>query len=110
MSEAKQTVECEEKQVDDILSGLTGDLRLGQIYYIQAIPFHFIGRVSRVNETSVTLDPVIGVSNAGGEDNAVSQIVAGKRKPQNCENMPAPVTIRQGFISVIMGMAAMPKV
>ena len=83
----------QEPEVDRILDGLTGDLRIGQKYYVFTVTYAYIGRVDRVSNRAVTLaDPII-VSRAGDEDDAVSQIVAGKRQPANYEKCPASITI-----------------
>lgn len=82
-------------EVDQIISGLTGDLKIGQRYYFFTVTYAYIGRVSRIGDRTVTLDATDAtiVSRAGSEDDAVSKIVNGKRKPENYEVVGKPIQI-----------------
>ena len=82
-----------EKEIDAILNGLTGDLRLEQRYYVFTVTYAYIGRVTKITEKTITLSDCWIVSRAGSEDDAVSKIVAGKKKPDNYEECPAPITV-----------------
>jgi hypothetical protein len=95
----------QDKQVERILDGLTGDLRQGQRYYLFTVTYAYIGRVERVTERTVTLEAnSIIVSRAGDEDDAVSKIVAGKKDPANFERCPSPITIYLQSLTTVIPM------
>ena len=96
----------ENKKVDEILEGLGGDIQVGKRYYIFAVPFHYIGTVAKITAETIILDENDNyiVMNAGGEEDAVSQIVAGKKKPQIWEKCPGRILIFKGSISTIISM------
>ena len=102
----KNDVQKTDKDVDNILDSLTGDLRLGQRYYVFTVTYAYIGRVGKVTSRSVVLEDCTIVSRAGSEDDAVSKIVAGKKKPENCELCPAPITV---FVQAITAVIPMMK-
>jgi hypothetical protein len=92
-----------DEQVDRIMEGLTGDLQIGKKYYILTFSYHYIGVVSQVDDKTVYLDAssVMIVTNAGGESDAVSQILNGKKKPEVSEQPHKIIKIRQGAIIAI---------
>ena len=76
----------EEKAVEEILDGLTGDIRVGAKYYFFTATYHYFGRVASVSDFAVRLEKDAWlVMNAGSATDAVSQIVAGKKKPETYE-------------------------
>jgi hypothetical protein len=79
--------EMKDTQVEDIIEGLTGDIRVGKKYYFFTVVYHYIGVVEAVSKYSVKLgkDSLI-VMNAGSSPTAVSEILAGKAKPEVSEN------------------------
>ncbi len=82
MSAKKMT----ESEVDNVLDGLTGPLRVGQKYYVLSLPFHFIGTVESITEKWVVLERGAEiVMNAGSASDAVSKIIAGKQQPEAFE-------------------------
>jgi hypothetical protein len=80
------------KEVDEILDGLTGDIRVGQKYYFFTGLYHYFGRVAGVSRFAVRLDDqAILVMNAGSATDAVSQIIAGRQKPEISECPRKPI-------------------
>lgn len=87
-----------DKEVDNILDGLSGDLRIGEKYYIFGITLHVIGTVTKVTDEHLVLDNTTIVMNAGSDDDAVSKILAGKVKPANCEQPQRKIFFRRAAI------------
>ena len=91
-----------QKQVDQVIDGLTGDFRIGERYYIFTVTYAYIATIARVTDAALHLDKTTIVSQAGSEADAVTQIVHGKRKPEISENLNAPMFImRQAIVSAI---------
>lgn len=98
---AKQ-VQQDDKQVDAIMRGLTGDLRLGERYYIFTVTYAYIGVVSKVTDYAVYLDSAWIVSRAGPEADAVTKIVHGKKQPETFEVLNAPIFLtKQSVVACI---------
>ena len=95
-----------EQEVNNIIDGLAGDLRIGQRYYVFTVTYAYIGRVAKVTDRALVLEDCTIVSRAGTADDAVSNIVAGKQKPENCELCPMPITI---FIQALTAVIPMMK-
>ena len=92
-------------KVDQIMDGIAGDFRVGERYYIFTVTYAYIATVARVTDFAIHLDGVTIVSQAGSEVDAVTQIVHGKRKPEACESLGAPMFItRQSVVSAIKMM------
>ncbi|MDE1941363.1 MAG: hypothetical protein KGI66_04550 [Patescibacteria group bacterium] len=91
----KEVEEMTETEVDSILDGLVGDLRIGQKYYLFTVTYHYIGRVAKIsrNGATVTLEDAHIVTTAGSAADAVSQIVQGKAKPEIWEKPGKPIII-----------------
>lgn len=82
-----------ENEVNQIMDGLTGDLRIGQRYYFFTVTYAYIGRVEKVTDRCVTIGDVEIVMSAGSANDAVSQIVNGKAKPEVSEKPGKKVLI-----------------
>jgi hypothetical protein len=82
-----------EKEVDGIVDSLTGDLRLGEKYYFFTVTYHYIGRVSKLTDRTVTITDAEIVSAAGDAVDSVSKILNGKIKPAQSETPGKLVTI-----------------
>jgi len=84
-----------DQEVENIIDGLTGDIRIGQRYYFFTVTYAYIGRVKSIGKLTITLDESDAwiVSRAGSEDDAVTKIVNGKKKPENYEVVGKPVQI-----------------
>jgi hypothetical protein len=94
------------EKVDEVLEGLTGNIRVGKKYYLFALPYHYIGVVEAVNGECIRLAARSTiVTNAGSHSNAVSNIVAGKAKPEICEESPMPIYIFRQAMSAAIPMA-----
>lgn len=90
-----------DREVDEIMDGLNGDIRIGMKAYFFCLPFHHIGKVDRVTKDAVYLTEVISVSNAGSANDAVAKIVQGKAKPEGFEKLDRLVFMRQALSQFI---------
>ena len=82
------------REIDNIVDGLTGDLRIGQKYYLFTVTYHYIGTVARLGRNTVTLDSrSLIVTSAGSDSDAVSKILQGKAKPELSECPGREITI-----------------
>lgn len=91
-----------DKDVEQIMDGLTGDLRVGERYYIFTVTYAYIGHVAKITPWAVHLDNTWIVSQAGPEEDAVTKIIHGKRKPEKFESVNAPLFIaRQSIVTCI---------
>lgn len=99
----RKTVQNVDAETNQILDGLTGDFRLGQKYYFFTVTYHYIGAIQSVSPDVIVLEPGSTIVNkAGSENDAVSQIVAGKRKPEIAETPGTAIRIlRQSLTAVI---------
>jgi hypothetical protein len=80
-------------KVDEIIDGLTGPLRIGEKYYFFCVTYHYIGKVAKITPTYLILENAEIVMNAGSENDAVSLIIAGKKKPEVSEKPGKPIII-----------------
>jgi hypothetical protein len=94
-----------DKEVDQIIDGLTGDFRLGERYYIFTVTYAYIGHIKQVTDYAVHLEGTWIVSRAGSESDAVTKIVHGSRKPESYEVLNAPIFLtRQSIVAAIKMM------
>lgn len=100
------TKQKNDAQVDAILKGLTGDLRLGEKYYIFTVTYAYIGVVKQVTDYAVHLDNTWIVSRAGSESDAVTKIVHGKKQPETYEVLNAPIFLTLQSIVAAIKMQA----
>lgn len=81
----------EEQEINEIMSGLTGPLRIGTIYYVKTVTFHYIGRLSNVGYflgvPYLELEQCHLTIQAGDSGDAVSKILQGKAKPKQWEDV-----------------------
>lgn len=91
-----------EAEVDSILDGLTGDVRLGQRYYVFTVTYAYIGRVAKITPWAIHLEDVTGVNSAGSEADAVTKIVNGKKKPDSFEIFGKPVIVARQAITALI--------
>ena len=91
-----------EQEVNQIVDGLSGDIRVGQRYYVFTVTYAYIGTVSKVTDWAMHLENVMGVMNAGSENDAVTQIVNGKRKPEVHEMFGKPVIVAKQSITTLI--------
>ncbi len=82
-----------DREVDQIVDGIVGDLRQGQRYYFFTVTYAYIGRITKLTERCVTIGDVEIVMNAGSANDAVSKIVNGKAAPEVSEKPGKPVII-----------------
>ena len=82
-----------EKEVDGIVEALVGDLRIGEKYYFFTVTYHYIGRVSKLTDRTVTIEEAQIISTAGDAVDAVSNILNGKAKPAQSETPNKPISI-----------------
>lgn len=91
-----------EKQVDQIIDGLVGDVRVGKRYYFFTVTYAYIAKVKKVTPFAIHLDNAWIVSRAGSASDAVTQIVHGKAKPESFESVNAPLFITvQSLVTAI---------
>lgn len=95
-----------EKQVDRVIEGLTGDFRVGERYYIFTVTYAYIATIAKITEFALHLDKTVIVSQAGGESDAVTQIVHGKRKPEVSETLNAPMFVAKQAVTAAIKMMA----
>lgn len=88
-----------DKQVEAIIEGLTGVIRIGQKYYFFVIPYHYIGTVTSVDKDFIVITDAEIVMNAGSDPSAVSKILAGSAKPEVSEKPNRPIIISRSALS-----------
>lgn len=105
------TKEMTEEQVDQVLDGITGDIRVGQRYYIFTVTYAYIGTVAKVTEGAIYLSPrdTIIVMNAGSANDAVTQIVNGKVKPEVWEKPGKPLLVLRQSVTALIESEPLPK-
>lgn len=96
------TKQGQDKEVDQIIEGLTGDVRIGQRYYIFTVTYAYICRVAKVTEWALHCEDVTIVSRAGSESDAVTKIVNGKRKPESSEDTGKPLLVTRQSITAMI--------
>jgi hypothetical protein len=92
----------EKSSVDNILDGLTGDLRIGEKYYIFTVTYHYIGKIAKITRNTIVLEDAMIVMNAGSATNAVSNILAGKQAPEVSEKPGRPIIIFQASLQSVI--------
>lgn len=84
--------------IDNILESLEGAFPRGHRYFIKTVSYHYIGTVHDIgvigNHYYVRLENVVGVSQAGSDEDATVKIVTGKRKPEHSERYPPAHLVR----------------
>lgn len=96
---------AKDPEVDRIIEGLTGDFKVGERYYIFTVTYAYIAHIAKVTEFGLHLDNTWIVSRAGNDNDAVTQIVHGKSKPEIYEVLGAPMFVaRQAVVSAIKMM------
>ena len=95
-----------DKQVEQIIDGLTGDFRVGERYYVFTVTYAYIGTVEKVTPYAVHLGNTWIISRAGSEADAVTQIVHGKKKPESYEVLNAPIFVTQQSVTAAIKMLA----
>lgn len=91
-----------DSEVDQIMEGLSGDIRIGARYFIFTVTYAYIGTVTKVTNWGVHLDNVMGVSTAGPEDDAVTKIVNNNKKPESSEMFGKPVIVAKQAITALI--------
>jgi len=86
-------IKASDAEVDQVIDGLTGDLRIGARYYFFTVTYAYIGRITKLTDRCVTIGDVEIVMNAGSANDAVSKIVNGKATPEVSEKPGKPVII-----------------
>jgi len=94
-----------DKETDEILNGLAGDIQVGKRYYFFTVTYAYIAHVTRVTNYAIHLDNVWIISRAGGEVDAVTSIVHGKKKPEGYEVLGAPMLITLQSLTAAIPMA-----
>jgi ATP phosphoribosyltransferase len=92
----------DDKEVNQILEGLTGDIRIGQRYYVFTVTYAYIARVTKVSDWAIHFEDVTIVSQAGSEVDAVTKIVNEKKKPEACEETGKPLIITKQSITALI--------
>lgn len=90
---------------DRVMNGLAGKIQIGKSYYFFTVTYHYIGRVSSIDDNIIEINDAIIVSNAGSEDDAVSKILNGKSKPENSEKPGVPILIFKQSLTAVIPMA-----
>lgn len=95
-----------DKDVDNIIDGLTGDFRIGERYYIFTVTYAYIGVIEKTTDAAIHLSNTWIVSQAGHEVDAVTRIVHGSKVPEKYEILNAPIFLmRQALVTAIKMMA-----
>jgi len=90
-------------EVEQIINGLAGDIRIGQKYYIFTVTYHFIGTVESVNSDVIRLAPdALLVMNAGSSNDPITRIVNNKVEPQTAECPGKPILIKQQSVVTLI--------
>jgi hypothetical protein len=93
-----------DRETNEIIDGLTGDIQVGKRYYIFTVTYAYIAHVARVTDYAFHLDNVWIVSRAGSEVDAVTQVVHGKKKPEAYESLGVPMVVTRQSVTAAIPM------